>query len=84
MGTKGLPALQSAAGLGSDASLWRAGHNACNPVGVYLGGLADGSNASAARQAAGEALAEAALRLNTGEDPITMRFSLTVCNFPCS
>lgn len=36
---------------------------------LHLGGVADGGNASAARRAAGEALAVAALRLNTGRDP---------------
>ena len=40
----------------------------CTPADLYLGGLADGSNASAARQSAGEALAAAALKLKAGED----------------
>lgn len=66
-----LRALQSATGPGSGASLLRAEQDGCNPAGVYLGGLADGSNTSAARQAAGEALAVAALKLNAGEDSIS-------------
>ena len=63
-----VPALQGAAGLGPKSSVSRAGDNGCNVAQLYLGGAPDGSNASAARQAAGEALAAAALRLNAGED----------------
>ena len=66
-GVRILPALQSAAGPGNDARRSRADQDNCSPARLYLGGLADGNTASAARQAAGEALAVAALRLGTGE-----------------
>ena len=65
--SKVVPALQSADGSGPKSSISRAGENGCNGAQLYLGGAPDGSNASAARQAAGEALAAAALRLNAGE-----------------
>ena len=56
--------LQEAAGLTAKASIAaRHVNGSSSPRRLYIGGLADGGNASAARRAAGEALAIAALRI---------------------
>ena len=74
-----LHTLQKAAGLTAKASTAaRHANGNSSSRRLYIGGLADGSNASAARRAAGEALAIAALRIpgelkhGRGTPPLTV------------